>query len=133
MVAVECIKILLLFKVIFQQIVDSFLELPLRKNAGGFWNFTSQRKKKIRRLQSRIDLLNQLRKFPSAPNTLKATKVKVTFITFVFFCSDSILLHYWVSYSVSPWSFMFGLISVSWLEVEYIFNNDFFNLSIFYE
>lgn len=45
MVAVECIKILLLFKVIFQQIVDSFLELPLRRNAGGFWNFTSQRKK----------------------------------------------------------------------------------------
>lgn len=37
-VAMELIKVLLLFKVIFQQIVDSFLELELRirKNAGGF-------------------------------------------------------------------------------------------------
>lgn len=29
------------------------------------------------------------------------------------------------------WSLMFGLISVSWLEDEYLFNNVFFNMSIF--
>lgn len=35
------------------------------------------------------------KKISTSTNSLKATKVKVTFIiTFVFFCSDSILLHY---------------------------------------
>lgn len=72
------------------------------------------------------------KKISTSTNSLKATKVKVTFIiTFVFFCSDSILLHYWVSYSVFSWSFMFGLISVSWLEDEYLFNNVLFSMSIF--
>lgn len=91
---VEVIKVLSLFKVIFQQMIDAILELHLgRKIPGGFQNFISQKEKK-RRLQSRIDFLNQVIKFPSVPNTLKATKVEVTSITFLFFCSDSILLHY---------------------------------------
>lgn len=89
----EVIKVLSLFKVIFQQMIDAILELHLgRKIPGGFRNFISQEKK--RRLQSRIDFLNQVIKFPSVPKTLKATKVEVTSITFLFFCSDSILLHY---------------------------------------
>lgn len=94
MVAVDVIKVLLLFNVIFQQMIDLFLavHLRIRKNVGCFHSFLSEGKKK-RRLKNRIDFLNEVRKFPSLPYTLKATKVEVTFITFVFFCTDSILLH----------------------------------------
>lgn len=67
--------------------------LELEKMLDTFTVSYQREKKGKRRLKNRIDFLNEVRKFPSLPNTLKATKVEVTFITFVVFCSDSILLH----------------------------------------
>lgn len=124
----EVVEVMLLFKVTFQQMIDSFvvLQLGIRKKCWRLSKFHITEWKREWWWQNRIDFLNLVRKFSSVRNALKAMKVKATFITSVFFCCINIFLYYWVSYNVFSCSFMFSLISVSWLESDNLFNSVYF-------